>query len=173
VPVVLNTTCSSEEIISLITQRDQKGFSILYEDYADILFGVITRIVNDTEIAEELLKDTFEKIYTSIDQYKKDQHSLLFWIIQFARSISIDYLCLNNNNTKSDFSGSAVNDYNGRRDIEMTLMPDIKAPDLDYYILELIFAGCSILDVSEKLKIPVEKVKLSVRKALKLKANRV
>ncbi len=76
--------------ISLIKNREEKGLSILYDHYAPVLNGIIFRIVKSEVIAEEVLQETFLKIWNSIDSYDEKKSSLFTWMSRIARNAAFD-----------------------------------------------------------------------------------
>jgi len=47
---------SEESLIALLVSRDMKGMGILYDNYSSALYGVIYRIIQNDEIAEDVLQ---------------------------------------------------------------------------------------------------------------------
>ncbi|GAB2537464.1 RNA polymerase sigma factor [Rufibacter soli] len=66
------------------------ALSAVYDQYAAILLGVITRIVHHPEIAEEVLKETFTAICSRITVYDPSASRFLTWALAIARGISIE-----------------------------------------------------------------------------------
>lgn len=62
----------------------------LYDKYSDALFGIILRIVKDQHIAEEVLQDTFVKIWQNLDQYQSSKASIFTWMSKIARNLSLN-----------------------------------------------------------------------------------
>ena len=83
---------SEQEIISLLLQRDQKGFNYLYDNYSGAIYGIITRIVSSKEYADEIIQDTFVKIWKNIAQFDAEKGRLYTWMINLARNTAIDYV---------------------------------------------------------------------------------
>ena len=52
-----------DQYIAGLQRQDQKVFSALYDAYGGALFGVVLRIVQSNELAEQVLQDTFMKIW--------------------------------------------------------------------------------------------------------------
>ena len=50
-------------LLEQLQQKTERGFSLLYDNYADALFSVIYQIVNNRELTEDLLQETFVKIW--------------------------------------------------------------------------------------------------------------
>ena len=66
--------------------------SALYRMYSDSLYRVISTIVVIEEVAQDLLQETFIKIWKSFKQYDPGKGRLYTWMARLARNISIDYL---------------------------------------------------------------------------------
>ena len=76
---------ADESIIELLRRQEMNGISLLYDKYSAALFGVILRVVNNREIAEEVLQDTFTKIWRNFDSYDGTKGRLFTWLINIAR----------------------------------------------------------------------------------------
>src|SRR5690606_11600862 len=64
----------------------------LYQMYSDSLYKVISAIVVMEEVAQDLLQETFIRIWRSISQYDPRKGRLYTWMARLAKNISIDYL---------------------------------------------------------------------------------
>ena len=52
-----------KEIVQLLEKGDKKALTLLYDNYADALFGVIKKVISDDEIAQDVLQESFIKIW--------------------------------------------------------------------------------------------------------------
>lgn len=153
-----NSYNTQPALIELLLRRDPKGCKHLCESYSSILYGNIIRIVKDAAAAEQLLEKTFKKICKNIDQYKLSQLTFLSWALQFARSESIDYLSTSKLKTikgNNSFSNTK-NDTAGINEIA---------------VLNMMHQGYKVYEVAKILNIPVEEVKIKIRKAMKQKTS--
>ena len=64
---------SEEELVLALQRREKIAAEALYDMYSASLFGVIVRIVNDEAIAEDILQDTFVKIWNSFSSYSTEK----------------------------------------------------------------------------------------------------
>jgi len=140
----------------------------LCDTYAAIIYGSIIGMVKDATIAEDLLKQTFQKISKNIDEFAFSKLSFLTWIMQFARAVSIDYLCVTKQLALSitDIVQPAI-----PGDVELLLIPLVDTSDESINIFNMILAGCQANEIAQKLNITVEAVKIGIRMGMKLKAN--
>ena len=81
---------SEEDLIALLANRNMKGMEILYDNYSSALYGVIFRIIQKDEIAEDVLQDTFLKIWNNFPQYDAAKGRLFTWMINIGRNQAID-----------------------------------------------------------------------------------
>src|SRR5687768_12096768 len=58
---------SEEELVSKLKSRDTVAIQALYDMYSAALLGVISRIVQPSEAAEDLLQETFIKIWNAVE----------------------------------------------------------------------------------------------------------
>jgi len=63
------TKIEEEDLIQLLVNRDKRGIEILYDNYSSALYGVINRIVQNDEVAEDVLQEAFLKIWKNFPQY--------------------------------------------------------------------------------------------------------
>ena len=59
-----------ERLIELIRKGDESAFVALYEKYSGRLFGICLRYSKSSADAEDLLQESFVKIYENIQNYK-------------------------------------------------------------------------------------------------------
>lgn len=65
--------------------------SQLYDKYSSPLYGVIRRIVNDDEIAQDALQDAFVKIWKNFNNYDENKSQLFTWMYAIARNTALDH----------------------------------------------------------------------------------
>ncbi len=180
---MLETGITQIELIGLIKERSSEGFNLLYKNYSDALYGVINRIVLNTASAEDLLQDTFVKIWKNIDSYDECKGTFFTWMLNIARHTSIDHLRTkqfkNQKVTGSDDvllfdtgAGSSKSDSNTDA-IGLRSAVD-KMEDKYKEVINIIyFYGYTYEETAKLLDIPVGTVKTRARKALSLLRNTI
>ena len=88
----LTTSVSEPQLVALLKRRDKGGFALLYNRYAANLYGIICRVVQSPEAAQDVLQDAFVKIWVNIDAYDPAKGALFTWLLNVARHTAIDYL---------------------------------------------------------------------------------
>ncbi len=71
-------------------QQDQAAVGALYDAYGGALFGVVLRIVHSRELAEQVLQDTFVKVWRNSATYDASKGRLFTWLLNIARNTAID-----------------------------------------------------------------------------------
>ncbi len=64
--------------------------SLLYDHYSDSLFGLVNRILDDQQAAEDVLQKTMLKIWNSIDGFDAGKASFYTWMSVIARNTALD-----------------------------------------------------------------------------------
>jgi RNA polymerase sigma-70 factor (ECF subfamily) len=85
-------TYTEHELVTLLKDRDSKAFSYLYDHYSGALNSIILQIVNDTEIANDILQEVFINTWRKIESYDPTKGRLFTWLLNIARNASIDTL---------------------------------------------------------------------------------
>jgi len=81
---------SEPELIRLLRQRSRHVFSYLYDNYSGALHSIILNIVNEEELANDVLQEVFIKIWKQIESYDSSKGRLFTWMLNIARNASID-----------------------------------------------------------------------------------
>jgi RNA polymerase sigma-70 factor (ECF subfamily) len=61
-----------------------------YDRYGGELFGFVLRALEDHQLAEEVVQDTFVRAWRSADQFDPVRGSLRTWLFAIARNVVID-----------------------------------------------------------------------------------
>ena len=63
-------------MVSSLRNKDNQAFGYLYDHYSGALYGVIRQIVNEAEISNDVLQETFVNIWRRIDSYDETKGRL-------------------------------------------------------------------------------------------------
>ena len=166
---------TQEELIPLLLKKDDRSFTLLYDNYSKSLYGVIFTLIKDREEAEDVLQEVFVKIWKNIDSYNESKGRLYTWMLNIARNTSIDKLRSKgfNNNQKNlstdnfvhilDDNSKTINkiDAIGIKEFIKKLKPKcIQLIDL------LFFKGYTQQEASDELEIPLGTVKTQNRNCM-------
>ncbi len=166
---------SEEELVSKLKSQDTIAIQALYDMYSGALLGVISRIIQQTEVAEDLLQETFIKIWNSADSYDSSKGRLFTWMMNIARNLSIDKL------RSKDFKNSSKNqDIENNVDFidtqkEITFNADLLGlkdmvtalkPEYNNVLDMVYFKGYTHVEAAEELNLPLGTVKTRIRMAI-------
>lgn len=158
-----------------LRNREKIGIEALYDMYSASLFGVISRIIPDTALAEDVLQETFLKIWHSFSGYSSEKGRLFTWMVNIARNLAIDKVRskdfknrnknqeLENNVTFIDEQRNTAfkPEVLGIKELVSSLKPEQKS------ILDLVyFKGYTHVEASEELGVPLGTIKTRLRTAI-------
>ncbi|MBO0342704.1 MAG: RNA polymerase sigma factor [Bacteroidota bacterium] len=78
------------EAITRLMSGDNDALFQLYDKYSGALYGVILRMCRDQTKAEDLLQETFIKIWRSIDSYDSSKGRFYTWAYRIARNTTLN-----------------------------------------------------------------------------------
>ncbi|MDQ3249940.1 MAG: RNA polymerase sigma factor [Chloroflexota bacterium] len=84
-------TYADEMLLQLVVQKDATAFAALYDRHAPAIHGLLLRIVRNPSTAEELLQDTFWRIWQKAEQYG-GAGVVMAWMHRIARNKALDQL---------------------------------------------------------------------------------
>lgn len=92
---VLNVTVnmgeeSDERLMALVVDRDVAAYRALYNRYAAVVKGLAYKIVGDEGAAEEIVQESFWRIWANADSFDARRGSFANWLFGIARNQSID-----------------------------------------------------------------------------------
>jgi RNA polymerase sigma-70 factor (ECF subfamily) len=172
------SSIQTPSLIFLLKQKSRNGFSILYDKYAEYLYGVICKIVNDANAAEDILQEVFVKVWKNIDHFDDQKASLYTWLINITRYTAIDYLrsgqrkrqLKNQTVTGNEYIEEKPVDFSDRwalQSVVAKLEPKYREViDLIYYY------GHTQDEVSKILSVPLGTVKTRARVGLQILKSR-
>ena len=78
---------------SRIKRRDPSAMGELYDRYGKLAFTVIARIVPDKKTAEDLLAQTFVKVWNQVARWRDSRiEDLRLWVLLLARQHAVEHL---------------------------------------------------------------------------------
>jgi len=78
------------ELIARIGRRDDRALAALYDATASRVFGLVSRVVHDPSLAEEVVEDTFWQVWRQSERFDAGRGRPLTWLLAMARSRAID-----------------------------------------------------------------------------------
>jgi RNA polymerase sigma-70 factor (ECF subfamily) len=168
------------EIAARLKQRDANAMAELYDKYGGLLYSVILRSVANQATAEDLVQETFLRIWNRIHTFDVARGRLEGWIVTIARNRAIDYLRSLRSQPGESTTSLEDLEHSGlfvTKETEADRLTRRKAVgvalgslnDEQREVLELThFQGLTQTEIAERLHKPLGTVKSLVRSALKV-----
>ena len=80
------------ELLKAVAAKDEAALGQLYDRYRLILFGVLARILNSREEAEDVLQEVFLQVWRRAADFDENRGRPFTWLVTLARSRGIDRL---------------------------------------------------------------------------------
>ncbi len=80
------------ELIKRLQNQDSNALSAIYDRYSGALYGVILRICKNEEWAQDLLQETFLKIWQKSNQYDWEKGKFFTWSYRIAKNLTLNAL---------------------------------------------------------------------------------
>src|ERR1700675_3847699 len=77
-------------LIAAVAKGDEAAFERLYAATRAKLYGVVLRILRRHDLADEVMQETYLKIWSSAGQYDPALSSPITWMVAIARNRAID-----------------------------------------------------------------------------------
>lgn len=157
-------------LVDRLRSGDEAAMRELYDRYADHVYAVALKIVNDTALAQQILQDTFVKAWQRAETYSASKGRLVAWVIAIARHKAIDVL-------RSRAYRDSARMVPLSTELPNPARPEQRKPDVrttvanlsakQREIIELIyFRGYTHEEAAKALKLPLGTVKGRIRHAL-------
>jgi len=83
---------TDEALMARVTARDTAAFETLYDRHAAVVLGIIVKIIGDRAVGEELLQETYWRMWTKADTFDPEKGPLRAWLYSIARRQALDAL---------------------------------------------------------------------------------
>lgn len=161
------------EIVTLLEKGDKKAISLLYENYADALFGVISKVISDPDLAQDALQETFVKVWKKAKSYDSKKAKLFTWLYRIAYNTAIDKVRSYSIKSKKEIQ---IDDSNVYKLTSVSLNQDVMDIKKHLNTLEekyqivinaLFFEGMTQQEASDELDIPLGTIKSRLKIGLR------
>lgn len=162
-----------KDIVTLLERGDKKAITLLYDNYADALYGVIKKIITDDDTAQDVLQESFIKIWRYAKKYDSSKAKLFTWLYRIAYNTAIDKVRSQKNKDgkevqieKSTVYKISADELN--QDV-MDMQKHLSNLDEKYQIVinALFFEGMTQQKASEELDIPLGTIKSRLKIGLR------
>lgn len=81
---------SDEALATRVARGDSTALEVLYDRYASRVLGISLKIVGDQALAEDILQETFWRVWQSAGTYQSQLGAFTGWLFRIARNLAID-----------------------------------------------------------------------------------
>ena len=165
-------------LVARMQRRDPQALAELYDRYGAVTYSLILRVVRDTGIAEDLVQETFLRVWNRVSGFDAQRGSIGPWLLAVARNRAIDYLRSAGGRERNAVEYEETDHPRLYCDMEKDILASDKArkvksaidklPANYRQVIELAyFEGLSQTEMAERMGQPLGTVKTWVRTALK------
>jgi RNA polymerase sigma-70 factor (ECF subfamily) len=166
-----------DALIHKVALGDRRAFSALYDATSAKLFGVALRILQHRASAEDVLQETYLKVWRHADRYASNGLSPMTWLITIARNTAIDRLRAGGRGEEADVAAMAESLVAAGPTPEQAAVAASEAariarclgelpPDRAAAIRGAYVEGLSYADLAERFSIPLNTMRTWLRRGL-------
>lgn len=85
----MDTAQSDRQIVTLLTERDERGLAALYDRHGGLVYSLILRIVRHEVAAERLTGEVFLRAWRQSPELDPDGVRLAPWLLAIAHRVAI------------------------------------------------------------------------------------
>ena len=162
-----------QHIIELLKAQDERAIGLLYDHYADALFGVAIKVTKDEVLAQDVLQESFVKIWKNAHKYDANKARLFTWLFRVVQNTAIDAVRSRQRKTTKEIQIEDSNVYSipgTKLAIEHLDIASHASGLEDKYrvvIDALFFQGMTQQEASDELNIPLGTVKSRLKIGLR------
>ncbi len=169
---------SDADLVVRLQRRDPQALAELYDRYGRLVYSLIVRVVRDGAIAEDLVQETFLRVWNRAQGFHAERGALGPWLLAVARNRAIDYLRSASGRERNAVEYEEVDHPSLYIDMESDILASDKArmvraaldkltPNHREVIELAYFEGLTQTEMAERMGQPLGTVKTWVRSALK------
>lgn len=83
---------NDEELARRLQRRDPRAMADFYDRFGRLAYSVILAIVRDSATAEDLVQETFLRVWNRVHVFEADRGALGPWVLTIARNRAIDHI---------------------------------------------------------------------------------
>lgn len=164
------------DLLHAVARGDELALGSLYDRYRIILFGMLMRILNSREDAEDVLQEVLLQVWRRAADFDEQRGRPFTWLVTLARSRAIDRLRLLGarrrlvdsaaQNTPEEASDAVKNTlHSEQREIVQRALAELPEEQSRILILAY-FDGLTQSEIAAKLSTPLGTVKTRMRSGM-------
>ncbi len=171
VPLTVQDQIQIQDLVQRLKNRDEQAMSELYDRYAANLYGLASKIVGSDEIAQDIVQDSFVKIWRKVESYDDQKGTFFTWMLNITRNTAIDFVRKTKKENESSIQDVKTDVYSSNDSISvdtigLSNLVDKLQEDQRILIEYIYLKGYTQQEVSDELDIPLGTVKTRIRSAM-------
>lgn len=81
-----------QALLARVADGDSGALDTLYDRYSRVVYGVALRILGESELAEDVVQETFWRVWRRSSTYQFGRGQVASWIFGIAHNLSVDEL---------------------------------------------------------------------------------
>ena len=164
-------------LLHKIQNGDEEALVALHSRYANLVYSVAYRVLNDQMAAEEVTQDTFMRLWRKSDRFDPEKGRFVTWLLTVTRRLAIDRLrqwqrrepqrttLFIDENPQLWEQVLAIDGYSDLRGSLVSAIREL--PEAQREAIELAyFYGMSHSDIADYLQAPLGTVKTRIRQGM-------
>ncbi len=149
---------------------DRGAFHQLYDATSPRVYAVLMKLLAEPAMAQDVLQDTYVKVWAQAEHYRSERGLVLSWIISIARYRAIDLLRAQGRRSSHELAaGETQQSTSGNDDPLSDLLHEClaKLADLQRHTIQAAFVhGFTHTELAAREDAPVGTVKSRIRRGL-------
>jgi RNA polymerase sigma-70 factor (ECF subfamily) len=167
------------ELLRQIAGGDRAAFAEFYDRYSTLMFSVATKILNNSNEAEDVLQETCLQIWEKAGKFDPKLGKASSWAAIMVRNKAIDRIRASQRRTRlaeeagteqaiAEQAADTVNDtLRGHEEAKIIQTAIVELPQEQRQAIELAyFSGLTQDEISKKLNTPLGTIKARIRRGL-------
>ncbi len=158
-------------LIERIKRRDQEAMVALHARYANLVYSIAFRVLDDDLTAQECVQDSFMKVWQSTTHFDPQREPFIGWLVGIARNMAIDELrrrgrqvaiatAFSNDERDDECMFGLSADWQQHEQVNSLRLAVSALPFEQRQVIELsYYGGMSQSDIAEILALPLGTVK--------------
>ena len=170
-----------QALLAQVVNGDSRALDTLYDRYARVVYGMALRILGESELAEDVVQETFWRVWRRARTFQSNRGKVAAWIFGIAHNLSVDELRRQRSRPRSVYDTDATPVLRDREDSRMDVVADALENERGRLIdaalqhisadqreaIELAyFGGLSQSEIAARLQNPLGTVKTRIRLGL-------
>ncbi|BFP39634.1 sigma-70 family RNA polymerase sigma factor [Flavobacteriaceae bacterium GF1] len=159
------------EVIQRIINKDKDALYLLYDKYSGALFGVILRICQNQVLAEDVLQETFVKIWEKMGSYNPDKGRFYTWAYRIAKNTALNAVRKSDKLIQNEDLGVLKDKSTTESEVDLQKLNGAISrlePHHQEAISLVYFRGYTHREANEEMGVPLGTFKSYIRQALQL-----